>query len=387
MTNYNNISSKFEKLFKEIRNNLKYKKNNFHILSKNFEINFSNKDLKKMSNFKSLAILGMGGSILGTEAIYQFLEKKIKKKVVFFNDLNEEKIVNFKKTNKFNKVLFVVVSKSGNTLETLSNFIALNIIKKHSKNIIIISEKKNNILRSLVKSYNLFYIEHKDYVGGRYSVLSEVGLVPAYLMGLDIKKLRSNLTRYLNTREKVLLKKLSLKLTNLLLNKKYSNIIFLNYSPRLEKFLFWAQQLLAESLGKKGLGFLPVVSNAPKDHHSLLQLYLDGPKNKFFYIFSCVEKPQKLINSKKLLNELKYLDKKSVNKVKNSQREALIKAFKKNKIQYEEFIIKKIDEKTIGELFSLFILKTAIVGKLSNINPFDQPAVEQVKIFTKQILR
>ena len=106
-------------------------------------------------------------------------------------------------------------------------------------------------------------------------------------MGLDIKKLRSNLTRYLNTREKVLLKKLSLKLTNLLLNKKYSNIIFLNYSPRLEKFLFWAQQLLAESLGKKGLGFLPVVSNAPKDHHSLLQLYLDGPKNKFFYIFSC----------------------------------------------------------------------------------------------------
>ena len=387
MTNYNNISSKFEKLFKEIRNNLKYKKNNFHILSKNFEINFSNKDLKKMSNFKSLAILGMGGSILGTEAIYQFLEKKIKKKVVFFNDLNEEKIVNFKKTNKFNKVLFVVVSKSGNTLETLSNFIALNIIKKHSKNIIIISEKKNNILRSLVKSYNLFYIEHKDYVGGRYSVLSEVGLVPAYLMGLDIKKLRSNLTRYLNTREKVLLKKLSLKLTNLLLNKKYSNIIFLNYSPRLEKFLFWAQQLLAESLGKKGLGFLPVVSNAPKDHHSLLQLYLDGPKNKFFYIFSCIEKPKKLINSKKLLNELKYLDKKSVNKVKNSQREALIKAFKKNKIQYEEFIIKKIDEKTIGELFSLFILKTAIVGKLSNINPFDQPAVEQVKIFTKQILR
>ena len=340
-----------------------------------------------MSNFKSLAILGMGGSILGTEAIYQFLEKKIKKKVVFFNDLNEEKIVNFKKTNKFNKVLFVVVSKSGNTLETLSNFIALNIIKKHSKNIIIISEKKNNILRSLVKSYNLFYIEHKDYVGGRYSVLSEVGLVPAYLMGLDIKKLRSNLTRYLNTREKVLLKKLSLKLTNLLLNKKYSNIIFLNYSPRLEKFLFWAQQLLAESLGKKGLGFLPVVSNAPKDHHSLLQLYLDGPKNKFFYIFSCVEKPQKLLNSKKLPNELKYLDKKSLNKVKNSQREALIKTFKKNKIQYEEFIIKKIDEKTLGELFSLFILKTAIVGKLSNINPFDQPAVEQVKIFTKQILR
>ena len=382
-----NLSKNFNKVFEDVTKDISSPTKTLNVLSQDFTLNFNLRDLKKFKKFKNIAIIGMGGSILGAEAIYSFLEKKIKKKVVFFNDLNEEKIVNFKKTNKFNKVLFVVVSKSGNTLETLSNFIALNIIKKHSKNIIIISEKKNNILRSLVKSYNLFYIEHKDYVGGRYSVLSEVGLVPAYLMGLDIKKLRSNLTRYLNTREKVLLKKLSLKLTNLLLNKKYSNIIFLNYSPRLEKFLFWAQQLLAESLGKKGLGFLPVVSNAPKDHHSLLQLYLDGPKNKFFYIFSCVEKPQKLINSKKLLNELKYLDKKSLNKVKNSQREALIKTFKKNKIQYEEFIIKKIDEKTLGELFSLFILKTAIVGKLSNINPFDQPAVEQVKIFTKQILR
>ena len=386
MTNYNNISSKFEKLFKEIRNNLKYKKNNFHILSKNFEINFSNKDLKKMSNFKSLAILGMGGSILGTEAIYQFLEKKIKKKVVFFNDLNEEKIVNFKKTNKFNKVLFVVVSKSGNTLETLSNFIALNIIKKHSKNIIIISEKKNNILRSLVKSYNLFYIEHKDYVGGRYSVLSEVGLVPAYLMGLDIKKLRSNLTRYLNTREKVLLKKLSLKLTNLLLNKKYSNIIFLNYSPRLEKFLFWAQQLLAESLGKKGLGFLPVVSNVPKDHHSLLQLYLDGPRDKIFYIFNSNEKEKKIIKINKIANIKSYLEKKSLSEVKIAQKNALIKSLKLNKIPFREFKINKINEETLSELFSYFILETVIIGKMLKINPFDQPAVEQIKTFTKKLL-
>ena len=281
--------------------------------------------------------------------------------------------------------MFVVVSKSGNTLETLSNFIALNIIKKHSKNIIIISEKKNNILRSLVKSYNLFYIEHKDYVGGRYSVLSEVGLVPAYLMGLDIKKLRSNLTRYLNTREKVLLKKLSLKLTNLLLNKKYSNIIFLNYSPRLEKFLFWAQQLLAESLGKKGLGFLPVVSNAPKDHHSLLQLYLDGPKDKFFNIFSIKQKSKEKINMGNI-GFHSFLNQKKLDVIKYSQKQALIKSFKKNKIPFREFIIKSVDEEVLGKLFSFFILETVIAAKLLKINPFDQPAVEQVKVYTKNIL-
>ena len=387
MKNSKNINLNFEKLFIEIKNNLDYKKNNFHVLSKNFKINFSNKDLKKFKQFKSLAILGMGGSILGTEAIYQFLGKKIKKKIFFFNDLDEEKILSFKKKNNLNKVLFLVISKSGNTIETISNFFALNIIKKKSKNIILISERKNNILYSLAKSYNLFYIEHKDYVGGRYSVFSEVGLLPAYLMGVNIKKLRSNLTKYLNVKEKIYLKKISLKLTHLLLKKKYSNLIFLNYSPRLEKFLFWAQQLIAESLGKKGLGFLPVVSNVPKDHHSLLQLYLDGPKDKFFYIFSCNKKPKRVILQNSFLKNLKYLNKKSLNIIKNSQKEALLKTFKKNKIPFEEIKIKKFDEKTLGELFSLFILKTAIIGKLSNINPFDQPAVEQVKMLTKQILK
>ena len=102
-------------------------------------------------------------------------------------------------------------------------------------------------------------------------------------------------------------------MANLLIKNKYRNLIFINYEPRLEKFLFWCQQLIAESLGKKGKGFLPVISNAPKDHHSLLQLYLDGPKDKLFYVFSpVILKNSNKINSKKFTSGLDFLNKKSL---------------------------------------------------------------------------
>ena len=235
----------------------------------------------------------MGGSILGTEAIYNFFQKKIKKKFYFFNNLDENKLYDFKKKENLSKVLFIIISKSGNTIETLSNLFSLNIIKKNSKNIIIISEKKNNLLFSLSKEFNLYYVEHRNYVGGRYSVLSEVGILPSYLMGINIFKIRSKISEIFKTTNKKLLKNNTLKIVNLINSKKFNNIIFLNYCPELEKFLYWNQQLLAESLGKKNKGLLPMVSNAPKDHHSLLQLYLDGPKDKLFYIFSLDRKFKK----------------------------------------------------------------------------------------------
>ena len=115
--------------------------------------------------------------------------------------------------------------------------------------------------------------------------MSEVGVVPAYLMGVNTKKLRSDLLSFLNGKNKKILKEGSITLSSILNLKKKNNIIFLNYSPELEQFLFWCQQLIAESLGKNNKGFLPIISNVP-NHHSLLQLYLEGPKDKLFYLFS-----------------------------------------------------------------------------------------------------
>ena len=144
--------------------------------------------------------------------------------------------------------------------------------------------------------------------------------MPAYLMGVNTKKLRSDLLSFLNGKNKKILKEGSITLSSILNLKKKNNIIFLNYSPELEQFLFWCQQLIAESLGKNNKGFLPIISNVPKDHHSLLQLYLEGPKDKLFYLFSTETKSN-------------ILNKTSLRVVKNAQKTALIKTLRKIKCQ------------------------------------------------------
>ena len=210
------LSKKFEKVFTEIKNEISNENKTLNVLNKKFNFNFKTKDLQKFKKFKIIAIIGMGGSILGAEALYNFLDKKIKKKVYFFNNINENKIKNFKQKYNLSKILFIIISKSGNTIETLSNTYALKILKKNSKNIILISEKKNNALFSLSKKLNLFYIEHKQYVGGRFSVLSEVGIIPAYLMEVNVPKLRSKILESLKIKKKNFLKKNTIKLVQLI---------------------------------------------------------------------------------------------------------------------------------------------------------------------------
>jgi len=380
------LSNHFDKILNEIIQNSDFKTDTYHVLSNKFNFNFKINNLKKFKKFKNIVIVGMGGSILGTNAIHDFLKYKIKKKVTFFDNLDKEKINKFKKENNTKNCLFIIISKSGNTIETISNFVELQILKFNAKNIIIITERKKNILSAISKKYNLPLIEHKDYLGGRFSVLSEVGIIPSYLMGVNVKKLRSNLKRYFKKEEKLFLKKSCIALAQIINKKKFKSLIFINYSPKLEKFLFWCQQLIAESLGKKSRGLLPVISNAPRDHHSLLQLYLHGPKDKIFCIFYEKESKGNKLKLKKISNRLDFLHDKNFEKVKKAQKNALKEAFIRNKIPFREFRVNSTDEQTLGELFSYFILETSIAGKLSNLNPFDQPAVEQVKVFTKKLL-
>ena len=380
-----NLNKNYSEILKEIEFNLDTPVNIFHTLSNNFNLNFKSKDLMRFKKFNNIAVIGMGGSILGAEAIYHFIKKKTKKEFFFFDNINEQKIEYFKKKD-LDKTLFLIISKSGNTIETLSNLLTLKILKKNKKNIIIITEKRDSTLYLLSKKLNLFLIEHKNYIGGRYSVLSEVGMVPAYLMGIKISNIRSDLLKHFTSKNKLFLKDSVIKLAGLFNNDKIKNIIFFNYVPQLDKFLYWCQQLIAESLGKKNKGFLPLISPAPKDHHSLLQLFLDGRKDKIFYVFSHENKSKKIINIDKRLKLNNFLNGRDLNSIKNAQKNALIKSFKKNNIPFREFKIKKINEETLGKLFSYFILETVIIGKLLKINPFDQPAVEQVKTYTKNLL-
>ena len=380
------LNKKYSDVLKNIITNLDTNKDVFHSLSNEFEFNFKKKDLHKFKKFQTVVVIGMGGSILGSETLYFFLKDKIKKKFLFFDDIHEDKLKEFKTTHDLKKVLFIAISKSGNTIETLSNLLSLKIIKKNSKNIILISEKFNNPLYLLSQKLKLHHIEHKNYIGGRYSVLSEVGMVPAYLMGLNIKRIRQNLLNHFKTKNKKFLKESTITLTNLLQNNKFKDLVLFNYAPKLDKFLYWNQQLIAESLGKKGKGFLPLISTAPKDHHSLLQLYLDGPRDKIFYIFSEERPNSKKIKIKRFDKRIDFLQNKSLQQVKNAQKNAFIQALKKNSIPFREFKIKNFSENTLGEFFSYFMLETAIIGKLANIDPFNQPAVQKVKIDTKKLL-
>ena len=380
------VNKKCLKILDKIISDLDNTKDTFHSLSNKFKLNFTKNDLKNFRKFDTIVVVGMGGSILGSKAIYHFLKKKIKKKFIFLDNINELNLDIIKSKKNLNKSLFIIVSKSGNTVETLSNLLALKIVKRKSKNILIISEKNNNALYLLSKKFQLFHIEHKSYIGGRYSVLTEVGMVPAYLMGLNISKFRENLQIHFKNNNKIFLKESAIKIAHLLKKNKFKNLIFFNYIPQLDSFLDWAQQLIAESLGKKGKGFLPVISSAPKDHHSLLQLYLDGPKDKLFYIFSYDQDNKKKINSKIFGKKLEFLNNMSLDRIKKAQKDAFIETLKKKNIPFREFKIFDLSEKILGELFSYFMLETVIIGKLININPFNQPAVEQVKIRTEKNL-
>ena len=384
-TLYSKDKVKLNKIIKNIYSGLDNKKDTFHVLSKKFDISLNKSHLEKFNKYKHVLIIGMGGSALGAQAIYFFLKQKINKDFIFFDNLDQLKIEQVKKNINLKNSLFIIISKSGNTIETLINS---NLLKNQIsyKNTIIITEKKINLLNIFAKNKKILHINHKNYISGRYSVLSEVGMVPAYFMGLKINHLRKNLLAFFKSRKNLFLIDSVIKLGHIYNSKKINSIILLNYAPELNEFLYWCQQLIAESLGKNGKGILPVVSPAPRDHHSLLQLYLDGPKDKLFYIFSLNLNKKMKINNNIFGKTFKFVENKELSKVVEAQKNALIKVLRNKNIPFREFKVNKIAEETLGELFSYFILETALIGYLNDVNPFNQPAVEEVKVLTKKYL-
>ena len=373
--------------FKNKSNSLLVKKKLIQILDKrnqvleSLSINYKDSyNRKKISNFKKFSnfrLIGMGGSTLGTQAIYDFLRNKIKKKFFFIDNLQ-----NKQKDKQKKNFVNLVVSKSGSTIETIIN--ANILIKKNDKNIFI-TENKKNYLNLIARKLKSEVIHHNDFIGGRYSVLSEVGMLPAELMGLKSKNFRQ-FNSLINNKKFIYSLVNSVSSTLYFMKNKKFNSIILNYDEKSENLFKWYQQLLAESLGKKKKGLLPIISNMPKDNHSLMQLYLDGFKNNFFTFFYVYEKNSIKINNDKILLSQNFLKNKNLNDVMFAQKKATEMVFKKKKIPFRSFDIIKRDEKTLGELFCFFILETILIGRCLNINPYDQPAVELIKKETKKIL-
>ena len=351
---------------------------NFPLLnsySSEYKYSYSKKYVKNLKNYKKFRIIGMGGSVLGTRAIYDFLREKVKKKFLFLDNLkprieNKESAVN------------LIITKSGETLETISNFYILN--KKKQKKNIFITENKDSYITQLAQNIKADVIEHKNYIGGRYSVLSEVGMLPAELMGLNERKFKQ-FNKLINNKN--FLNSLIVNvdtILNLIKRGKFNSII-INYDENSDNLFKWYQQLVSESLGKKSKGLLPLISSMPKDNHSLLQYYLDGSK-KNFYTFFNVEHYNSEVLPNNIFKSKIYLRNKKLNNILKAQSKASQNIFRKKKLQFRSFQILKRDEETIGALFTFFVLETILIGKALKVNPFDQPSVELIKRETKKLI-
>ena len=287
------------------------------------------------------------------------------------------------------------VSKSGTTPETLAQFSALyqlaeetNNLDVFLRNILIITEFKDSPLYKIAKDKNCLLLEHNPNIGGRYSVFSNVGIVPAIIAGLNITKLYNGVFEIINNIEKYL----NLSLGKYLCNKantKYNSNILMTYSDYAYFFGKWYLQLWAESIGKDQNGITPIHSVGTTDQHSQLQLYLDGPRDKFFSFLTTAHSGKGMRINNDIFNDtdVDYFKNKTMGDLMEAEQKATIETFKINKFSFREIFIPKIDEKNFGKLLSLSIIETIASCVYFDVNPFDQPAVEQGKILTKKYLK
>lgn len=327
---------------------------------------------------KKKVVIGLGGSSAGAKALSFFLNDN----VIFLDNLDFQYLQNFFSSNEMSEYIFFIISKSGDTFETLA---ILNLLVKESekqkcniyKSMVVITENKNSVLKNFADEYHVKFVEHNSNIGGRFSILSETGMLPFLNLNIKIEEASEKFLNFLNDNNE-----LSPTLNVAVLMtciQKYNLKIYCNliYNYRLKHFSYWFHQLHAESLGKNGKGMTPITSICPKDHHSMMQLYLDGPKDKIFNIFSPPDENYyenfKNIGFKKIENY-------SPSSLLDKQFESVIEVFKKKQIPHRVIKLKNHrDPLNIIELFSFFILETILLGKVLGIDPYDQPSVQLIK--------
>ena len=355
--------------------------------------------------FEYFIVLGVGGSALGAKVIFNSLcssvhnmlskeERKVPKFFVLDN-IDPVEIDEYLSVIEPEKTLINVVSKSGTTTETMMHFLTFyEKIKKcvGEKNVnehfVFITDKKQGILHELEISENIksFYIPAG--VGGRFSVLSPVGLLPACMLGLDINKLidgaRQMQIRCQSEKDNPAFDKAVLEY---ILNKKGVNIVVtIPYSSKLKEFSYWYAQILAESIAKEidrngnkiNCGLTPVSALGATDQHSQLQLYMEGPEDKLIVCVKVNQFSKNLQCSSDAFNlkELQHLKNVEFGKLINAERKSTLCGLANRGVPYIEIEIEKIDEFALGQLFMLSMYEIAYLGELYNVDAYNQPGVE-----------
>ncbi len=350
---------------------------------------FAHAAQKKFSHF---VLLGMGGSALGAKSITSALGKNL----TVLDTLDPDKIQEVSASLDLSKTLFLVVSKSGNTLETLALFSffrekieALALLV--SEHFVLLTSAKG-FLHEISQRENIPSFEIPSSVVGRFSVLSVVGLLPAYLLGVNIRQLlqgaKEMQKKFLSPKWE---ENLPYRLAVAHLLSKKSSVVLMPYASRLQAFTFWWAQLLAESTGKIALhahvGFTPIPALGPADQHSLLQLLVQGPDDKLVIFLSV----QKFSQEKKMVGfpgdtRFSFLKNQSLSHILHIEQKATAQSLLELGRPSIEISIPEISAHTLGELFFLFEATIAFLGELLHINVFDQPGVERGKILTREFL-
>ena len=370
-----------EKISKEIKEQSNEIFNSFTLSYQNSTKLIRDKIIKK----KYQLVIGMGGSSAGAKAI----NMRIEGNVFFLDNYDPTYLQNFLKDYNIKDFTIYIISKSGSTFETLAmcnlifqHLLKISTIEEIIKHVIIITEESKSLLSDFAKKNNLQIIHHNKKIGGRFSVFSETSMI---LFDFDPDKIS-------NSAQSVVLKLTENNLeddTNpavnaaviLTLQERYGinyNINLL-YDYTLKNYSYWFHQLFAESLGKNEKALTPMTSICPKDHHSLMQLFIDGSKNKLFNIYQPFLTEDSLKFSSLGLGSIET---KTPNELLKSQYLSVIKTFKNLKIPHR--LVTSTGDKisNIFELFSYNILETVVLGYAQNLNPYDQPAVEQIKVNT-----
>ena len=345
------------------------------------------------SKKKKFVVFGTGGSNLGARALINTLINQ-PNNILFFDNIDplffQNQIVNL----DIKTTGFIIISKSGTTPETLSQFgSVINLAREKNnldllfKNSLVVTEFKDSPLYNIAKKNNCKLLEHKKDIGGRYSIFSNVGMIPAILSGLDVKKIHSGALKAIKKNDYLDSIKFAQIFKYCSSNNYLSNVI-MTYSDGLNYFGKWYLQLWAESIGKKNRGVTPLHAIGTTDQHSQLQLYLDGPKDKFFtFIKSNYQKKGLKIDANIMKDQsVNYLLNKTMGDLMHAEQDATIDTFKLNKFKYREILLNEINEESMGALMADSIIETIATCIYFEVDPFDQPAVEQGKILTKKYL-
>jgi len=365
------------------------------------------KELNKLDfKQKNIAIIGIGGSTLGTYAIYNFLKyhkqknKTLKKEIFFFESTDPVNLNGTILQFDLKDTLFIVISKSGTTIETISIFKYLMSITKIDKSNLLVITQDDSKLNLFAKANNISFFNIPKNVGGRFSVLSNVGLVPLYLAGFDIDELLNGAKKISTSffAKDELFAKLIKKARTYYEYKDIYNInVVFSYSQLLEGFNKWYVQLWGESLGKidknnTNQDLTPIGLLGPVDQHSFLQLIVQGKRDKtltFIKIKDFKDDTKIAPTFLQALEEFEYINNLDFKELINLQADATIASIKEYQkdIPIDIIELNNISEFEIGKLIFYYELLTSIIGKFLQVNTYDQPGVESGKTILKNILK